>query len=68
MAGVQQLACMKRYFVYMLQCFDGTFYVGVTNDVTRRFAEHEYGLNDKCYTHMRRPLRLVYAGEFPARC
>jgi putative endonuclease len=48
----------------MLRCFDGTFYTGVTNDVERRFAEHCAGHNATSYTASRRPLRLVYVGEF----
>jgi predicted GIY-YIG superfamily endonuclease len=30
---------MATYYVYLLRCFDGTFYTGVTNDIHRRFAE-----------------------------
>ena len=52
------------YFVYMLRCFDGTFYVGVTNDFDRRFYEHENALDEGCYTATRRPLRVEYVGEF----
>ncbi len=48
----------------MLRCFDGSFYVGVTNDVERRFAQHCYGENPSNYTYSRRPLKLVYVGEF----
>lgn len=48
----------------MLRCFDGTFYTGITNDVTRRYNEHCAGNNPTSYTHTRRPLRLIYAGEF----
>ena len=33
---------MKSYYVYVIQCFDGTYYVGVTNDVKRRFFEHQF--------------------------
>ena len=55
---------MRVYYVYMLRCIDGTFYVGVTNNVERRFYEHCSGYNPTAYTHSRRPLRLVYAGEF----
>jgi putative endonuclease len=55
---------MKLYYVYMLRCFDGTFYVGVTNDMDRRFAEHCDGINESCYTYNRRPLRLVFVDEF----
>jgi putative endonuclease len=38
--------------------------VGVTNDVVRRYEQHSSGWNPKCCTHLRRPLRLIYAGEF----
>ena len=55
---------MRVYYVYMLRCFDGTFYVGVTNDVVRRFQQHCSGEDPTSYTHVRRPLLLVYAGEF----
>ena len=48
---------MRTYYVHMLRCFDGTFYVGVTNDVDRRYYEHCYGDNKDSYTHSRRPLR-----------
>jgi putative endonuclease len=48
----------------MLRCIDGTFSTGVTNDIGRRYEEHCAGHNTRCYTHTRRPLRLVYVGEF----
>jgi len=48
----------------MLQCFDGTFYVGVTGNIERRLYQHHEGAFETCYTFMRRPLCLVYAGEF----
>jgi putative endonuclease len=48
----------------MLRCFDGSFYVGVTNDLERRFAQHQDGVTAGCYTHSRRPLRLDYAASF----
>ena len=52
------------YYVYMLRCFDGTFYVGVTSDYERRFAQHCRGVDSECYTYNRRPLLLAYVGEF----
>jgi putative endonuclease len=48
----------------MLRCIDGTFYVGVTNNVERRFIEHCNGLDPGCYTFSRRPLLVEYVGEF----
>src|ERR1700722_15528550 len=48
----------------MLRCFDGSFYTGITNDVARRFEQNDSGCNKTSYTYTRRPLRLVYVGEF----
>ncbi len=55
---------MKTMFVYILKCKDNSYYTGVTNDLGRRFAEHEEGLNPKDYTFKRRPIELVYYEMF----
>ncbi|MGB6062636.1 MAG: GIY-YIG nuclease family protein [Candidatus Aquilonibacter sp.] len=55
---------MKCYYVYILRCFDGTFYVGVTNDIERRVNEHSFGIDPHCYTYDRRPLQLAHVSEF----
>jgi putative endonuclease len=57
-------AWVRTYYVYMLLCFDGTFYTGVTNDVVHRYDQHCSGNNETSYTYSRRPLQLVYVGEF----
>ncbi|MBV8067739.1 MAG: GIY-YIG nuclease family protein [Candidatus Eremiobacteraeota bacterium] len=36
---------MKTYWVYMLRCSDGSFYVGVTNDLELRVNQHEFGFD-----------------------
>lgn len=57
--------CMQYdYFVYMLRCSDGKYYVGITNDVQRRLSEHQNGLNQSSFTFKRRPVQLVYSGIF----
>ena len=56
---------MKRYFVYVLRCADGAFYVGITNNLERRIAQHQDGWNSECFTHERRPVELVYSSDFP---
>ncbi len=53
-----------NYFVYILRCADGSYYIGVTNDVDRRLAEHQGGLNLGSYTHQRRPVELVLVEWF----
>ena len=55
---------MKSYWVYMVLCTDGSYYIGITNDVERRVAEHNSGLDTHCYTFLRRPVKLVYTAEF----
>jgi putative endonuclease len=55
---------MRIYYVYMLLCSDDTYYVGVTNDIERRFAEHCDAVDTRAYTRSRLPLQLVYVEEF----
>ena len=55
---------MKRYYIYILRCNDGSYYTGITNNVERRFYEHQNGLIYNCYTDRRRPVNLVFIEEF----
>ena len=52
------------FYVYVLLCLDGTYYTGITNNLRRRIAEHQSGLNKKSYTFKRRPVELVYKVMF----
>lgn len=38
---------MKDWFVYILECLDGSFYTGVSNDIEKRMIAHEKGLGSK---------------------
>lgn len=51
-----------RFFCYILECADGTFYTGWTTDPERRVSQHNRGVGAK-YTRMRRPARLIYLEE-----
>jgi putative endonuclease len=55
---------VNSYFVYIIKCRDGSYYTGVTNNIQKRFYEHQEGLIIDCYTHNRRPLKLMFAEEF----
>ena len=55
---------MKFYYFYILLCSDGLTYKGVTNDIARRFDEHQKGLNKTCFTYKRRPVELIFQQEF----
>lgn len=59
---------MSTWFVYILRCADGSFYTGITTDVTRRVEEHNS--HDKLgarYTRSRRPVSLAYVEEVTSR-
>lgn len=50
-------------YMYILECSDGSYYVGSTVDLGRRLEEHALGMA-AAYTRRRRPVRLVYVEEF----
>jgi len=53
---------MKTGYVYILMCSDRSYYIGVTNDIDRRLAEHVEG-SDNGYTSKRRAVELVWVSD-----
>ena len=58
---------VREWYVYILECADGTFYTGMTRDPTVRPAEHNAGLDPAAYTFTRLPVHLVWVQAFPTR-
>ena len=54
----------KKYFVYIVECADGSYYTGYTTDVQRRLNEHNYSSRSAKYTRSRRPVKLIYSEEY----
>ncbi|HWP97834.1 MAG TPA: GIY-YIG nuclease family protein [Syntrophomonadaceae bacterium] len=54
------------WFVYMLQCRDGSIYTGITNELKRRVAEHQNGVGCK-YTRGRCPVQLIASRAVSSR-
>ena len=51
------------YYTYILQSLkDFKYYIGVTNNICRRFNEHNLGLSKS--TKSRRPFKLVHLEEY----
>ena len=46
-------------YTYILQCCDGTYYTGWTNDLNKRVKAHNMGKGAK-YTKGRAPVQVVY--------
>ena len=53
-----------NYYVYIVECSDGSYYTGVTNDIDKRVEQHNEGLDYNCYTYKRRPVVLKYHEHF----
>lgn len=45
--------------VYILECDDGFLYTGITQQLEKRFKEHQSGIGAK-FTGYRRPRKIVY--------
>jgi predicted GIY-YIG superfamily endonuclease len=54
------------FYVYILHCSDGSYYVGHTEDLEARLYAHQTGMLPG-YTRKRRPVRLVWCDDFPSR-
>jgi len=49
-----------QFFVYILLCSDGSYYIGVTNDIERRIMEHNEGVDSSSFTYPRRPIEVKF--------
>ena len=57
---------MKPFFMYMLECNDGSYYIGHTDDIDKRIVEHTQGKING-YTKKRLPVKIVYVQDFMTR-
>ncbi len=51
------------YFIYILECNDGSLYTGITKDISKRLDEHNTKDKGAKYTKARRPVKLMYQEE-----
>lgn len=57
---------MKSFFVYILKCSDGSYYIGHTDNIDQRIADHHSKLIDG-YTASRLPAHIVFLQDFQTR-
>ena len=55
-----------KHYAYIVECADGTYYCGYTNDLENRIETHNRGKGAK-YTKPRLPVVLVYFEEFETK-
>lgn len=54
------------WFLYVLECSDGSLYTGITVDVQARFRAHAAGKGAR-YTRSRPPVRIMAVVPYPDR-
>lgn len=51
---------VSYWWVYILECADSTYYIGISNDVAKRLKVHNAKKGAK-YTKVRTPVKLLYS-------
>jgi putative endonuclease len=59
----KNFARRSKWWVYIVQCRDGTYYTGSTNNIEDRVKLHNKGHGAK-YLRGRLPVKLVYTKEY----
>jgi putative endonuclease len=54
------------FYVYILQCIDGSFYTGYTKDIDQRTKQHTEGKGAR-YTKAHKPQKLAYTETYGSR-
>jgi len=54
------------WFTYILLCQDGSYYIGSTNDVQKRFQDHVEGRGAR-YTKSHKPEKIIYQEKFSTK-
>jgi putative endonuclease len=54
------------FFVYIIECSNNALYTGITNNLKRRFNQHQTGKGGH-YTAYNPAVRLRYHEEYPTR-
>jgi putative endonuclease len=54
------------WFLYLLECADGSVYTGIATDVAARFAQHANGTGAR-YTRSRKPVQVLAQFELTDR-
>lgn len=60
------LATERSWCLYLIECQDGSFYAGITNNLAARYEAHVAGKGAR-YTRAHPPLRLIGAKPYENR-
>lgn len=55
----------KIYYLYILECSNGSYYTGITNDLKKRLRQHNGEIaGGAIYTSNKRPVKLIHTETF----
>ncbi|KLJ02406.1 GIY-YIG nuclease family protein [Luteimonas sp. FCS-9] len=60
------MTAARPWYLYLLECRDGNWYAGITNDLDARFEAHAAGRGAK-YTRAHPPLRVLASRPYADR-
>lgn len=63
---MKQDQIQKAWVLYLLECKNGMFYCGITNDLSARYEAHANGRGAK-YTRANPPNKILGSFPFPGR-
>ena len=55
-----------KWYLYILECRDQSFYTGITDNLKRRFKEHKERKGGH-YTKYTKPIKIIHSEEFENR-
>lgn len=55
-----------EHYFYVLECADGSYYAGYTNDLEKRLEAHNAGKGAK-YTRAKGPVEMIYHESFSTK-
>ncbi|WP_430388883.1 GIY-YIG nuclease family protein [Dyella sp. 20L07] len=64
--GATPATTPNTWWLYLIECQDGSYYAGITNDLDARYAAHVDGKGAR-YTRSHPPLRLIGARPYDNR-
>lgn len=56
----------SNHYFYVLECADGSYYAGYTNDLEKRLAAHNAGKGAK-YTRAKGPVKMIHHESFETK-
>ncbi len=56
----------EKWYLYIIECKDGSLYTGITNDLKRRIGQHNRGRGCR-FTRFRIPVKLLYNEVHPSK-